>query len=175
MSNHRPAALAAAACAASLTLAACTAGITTAANPPATSAPAAGAPARSASAAAAASSAGPASSGWMVAITGSLRFPVPAGAKVAENVADSQVIGLIFGSVTPAKVSGFYATALPRAGYVVTANSVISQGGGTVAFIQFNGHGYKGTIDALSKFTGSGVDLNGLGTKNVTTVSLMPK
>jgi hypothetical protein len=170
MSNYRSAALAAAACAASLTVAACTAGITTAANSPATSAPA---PTRSASVAAAASSA--ASSGRMIAISGSLSFPVPAGAKVGENIADSKEDVVIFGSVIPAKVSSFYATALPRAGYVISANSVISQGGGTVAFIQFTGHGYKGTIDALSKFPGSGVSLPALGTKNVTTVTLMPK
>jgi hypothetical protein len=50
-------------------------------------------------------------------------------------------------------VSSFYAQALPRAGYTITVNSVISQSGGTVAFIQFTGHGVKGTIDALSKFT----------------------
>jgi hypothetical protein len=44
-----------------------------------------------------------------------------------------------------------------------------------VAFIQFSGHGYKGNIDALAEFTNSGVSVAGLGTKNVTTVTLMPK
>jgi hypothetical protein len=52
---------------------------------------------------------------------------------------------------------------------------VISQGGGTVAFIQFSGHGYEGNIDALSEFTNSGVSVAGLGTKDVATVTLMPK
>jgi hypothetical protein len=111
----------------------------------------------------------------MIAISGSVgSFPVPAGAKVAENIADSQEIIVIFSSITPAKVSSFYATALPRAGYSISSNSLVDQGGGTVAFIQFSGHRYKGNIDALSKFSDSSVSLPGLGTKNVTTVSLMP-
>ena len=77
--------------------------------------------------------------------------------------------------MTPAKVSSFYAQALSRAGYTITTNSVISQSSGTVAFIQFAGHGVKGTIDALSKFTDSSVSIAGLGHKNVTTISIMPK
>lgn len=170
MTNYRFAALALATCAASLSVAACSAGITTASSPT-TSAPA---PTRSASVAAAASS--PASSGRTIAISGSVgSFPVPAGAKVAENIAEGQSIIVIFSLVSPAKVSSFYATALSRAGYSVSANSVISQGGGTVAYIQFSGHGYKGNIGALSKFSGSGVSIPGLGTKNVTTITLMPK
>jgi hypothetical protein len=169
MSNYRSAALALATCAASLSVAACTAGITTASSP-ATSAPA---PTRSASVAAAATS--PASSVRMIAISGSVgSFPAPAGAKVAENIAESQDIIVIFSSITPAEVSSFYATALPRAGYSISSNSLVDQGGGTVAFIQFSGHGYKGNIDALSKFSDSSVSLPGLGTKNVTTISLMP-
>src|ERR1700735_1989613 len=46
-------------------------------------------------------------------------FPVPAGAKVVENVASGQQIVVLFNSVTPASVSRFYATALPKAGYTV--------------------------------------------------------
>ena len=82
---------------------------------------------------------------------------------------------VFFDRVTPAKVSSFYAQALPRAGYTITVNSVLSQSGGTVAFIQFTGHGVKGTIDALSKFTDSSVSIAGLGHKNVTTISIMRK
>jgi hypothetical protein len=170
MSNYRPAALALVACAASLSVAACTAGITTPSSP-ATSAPA---PTRSASVAAAASS--PASSGRRIAISGSPgTFPVPAGAKVAENVAADKEIIVFFSSVAPAQVSSFYATALPLAGYVISGNSVISEGSGTEAIIQFSGHGYKGNIATLSHFSGSGVSVAGLGTKNVTTISLMRK
>lgn len=72
-------------------------------------------------------------------------------------------------------VSTFYATALPRAGYTVTVNSVLSQSGGTTAIIQFTGHGYKGNIDALSDYPSSGVTINGLGHKNVTTITFLPK
>jgi hypothetical protein len=82
---------------------------------------------------------------------------------------------VIFSKITPAKVSSFYAQALPRAGYTVTANSVITQSGNTVTYIQFTGHGLKGNIDGLSKFADSTVSVPGLGHKNVTTISLMPK
>jgi hypothetical protein len=170
MNKYRSAVLALTACAASLAVAACTAGITTAA-PPATSA---AAPSHSASVAR--SSPSQASSVRMISVSGSVgSFPVPAGAKVAENVADGQESIVIFSSITPADVSSFYATALPRAGYAIAGNSLVSEGSGAVAFIQFSGHGYKGNIDALAKFPNSGVSIAGLGTKNVTTITIMPK
>jgi hypothetical protein len=112
----------------------------------------------------------------MLTVSGEVgSFPVPAGAKVVQNIGTSQETIVIFGAVTPAKVSSFYAQALPRAGYTVTANSVITESGNTVAYIQFTGHGVKGNIDGLSKDTDSAVSLPGLGRKNVTTISLMPK
>jgi len=112
----------------------------------------------------------------MIKVSGeSGRFPIPARAKVVENVASDPGAIVFFDRVTPAKVSSFYAQALPRAGYTITVNSVISQSGGTVTFIQFTGHGVKGTIDALSKFTDSSVSIAGLGHKNVTTISIRPK
>ncbi len=170
MNKYRPAAVALAACAASLSLAACTAGITTAST--ATTSPAA--PSRSGSSASA--SASLAAAGRMIQVSGDVgSFPVPAGAKVAENIASSQETVVFFSMITPAKVSSFYARALPQAGYTVTTNSVVSQSGNTVAFIQFTGHGFKGNIDALSKFTDSTVSLAGLGHKNVTTITFMPK
>jgi ABC-type phosphate transport system substrate-binding protein len=171
MKRYRSTVLALACCAASVSGAACTAGISTATTAPATSAPA---PSHSASVAV--SSPSPASSGRTVTISGSIRsFPVPAKAKVAENVAGSQEIVVIFSSISPAQVSSFYATALPRAGYSISNNSVLSESGSTVAIIQFSGHGYKGNIDALAHFSDPKVNVAGLGTKNVTTVSLMPK
>jgi hypothetical protein len=170
MSIHRSAALALTTCAASLTVAACTAGVTTATST--VTSPAA--PSRSASVAAA-TSAGAAAAGRMISISGSTgSFPVPAGAKVADNIGASQQIIVIFSAVTPANVSSFYATALPRAGYAISGNSVISEGGGTEAIIQFSGHGYKGNIAALSHFSGAGVSVAGLGTKDVSTVELSP-
>jgi ABC-type phosphate transport system substrate-binding protein len=170
MNKYRSTALALACCAASVSVAACTAGITTASSPT-TSAPA---PTQSASVPAAASSRAP--SGRMIKVTGSVgSFPVPAGAKVTENIAiDQKDTVVAFGSVTPANVSSFYATALPRAGYTISGNSVVNQSGGTVAFIFFSGHGYKGDIGALSKAPAS-VASAGLGTKNVTTITFMLK
>ena len=167
MNNYRSAALALAACAASLTATACTAGISTV-TPHATSA---ATPSHSASVARSSSS--PASSGRMISVSGSVgSFPVPAGAKVAENIADGQESIVIFSSITPATVSSFYATALPRAGYAITGNSLVTEGGGTVAFIVFSGHGYKGTVDSLAQFPGTSVV--GLGDTNVTTIIFAP-
>ena len=171
MTMYRLAAAALTTCAASLSLAACAAGSTT--TSAATTTPVA--TSRSAAAAAASSSAS-ALAGRMLKVSGEVgSFPVPAGAKVVQNIGTSQETIVIFGVVTPAEVSSFYAQALPRAGYTVTANSVITQSGNTVAYIQFTGHGVKGNIDGLSKDTDSTVSLPGLGRKNVTTISLMPK
>jgi ABC-type phosphate transport system substrate-binding protein len=174
MNKYRSTALALACCAASVSVAACTAGITTAA--PATSRPATSAPAPSHSASAAAAASSRAPSGRMITVTGSVgRFPVPAGAKVTENIAiDQKDVVVAFNSVTPANVSSFYATALPRAGYTISGNSVVTQGGSIVAFVFFSGHGYKGDIGALSKAPASEASL-GLGTKNVTTITFMLK
>src|SRR5438876_4669962 len=172
MNKYRYAVAALTACAASLSLAACTAGITTAST--ATTSPAA--PTSSSSSASASASASPALASRTIKLSGEAgSFPLPAGAKVAENVASPEGTIVFFNQVTPAKVSSFYAQALPRAGYTITANSVISQSGSNVAFIQFTGHGIKGTIDALAKFTDSSVSIAGLGHKNVTTISITQK
>ena len=171
MNTYRSAAVALTACAASLSLTACTAGTTTAST--AATSPAAR---NSASASASVSQAGPALASRTIKVSGEFgSFPIPARAKVVENVGSDPGAIVFFDQVTPAKVSSFYAQALPRAGYTITVNSVISQSGGTVAFIQFTGHGVKGTIDALSKFTDSSVSIAGLGHKNVTTISIRPK
>jgi ABC-type phosphate transport system substrate-binding protein len=173
MNTYRSAAVALTACAASLSLTACTAGTTTAST--ATTSPAAR-NSTSASASASASQSAPALASRTIKVSGEFgSFPIPARAKVVENVASDPGAIVFFDRVTPAKVSSFYAQALPRAGYTITVNSVISQSGGTVAFIQFTGHGVKGTIDALSKFTDSSVSIAGLGHKNVTTISIRSK
>jgi hypothetical protein len=52
---------------------------------------------------------------------------------------------------------------------------VVSQSSGAAAIIQFTGHGFSGNIDALSTFTDSAVSVAGLGHKNVTTITFMPK
>jgi hypothetical protein len=75
---------------------------------------------------------------------------------------------VVFGSITPADVSRFYATALPQAGFTVTTNSMLHKGGDTGAYIVFSGHGYKGTVDSLNQFPGT--SLAGIGDKDVTTI-----
>lgn len=168
MNKYRPAAVALAACAASLSLAACSAGVTTTSSATTASTNSAStSPSRSAS---------PAAAGRMLTVDGKVHsFPVPAGAKIAQNIGGDGQIIIIFSMITPAKVSSFYAQALPKAGYTISENSVISQGGSTVALIQFTGHGIKGNIDGLAKFDNSSVDLPGLGHKNVTSISLQSK
>jgi hypothetical protein len=160
MNKYRSAALALAACAASLSVAACSAGTPSASSSSAST----DAPSQIVSRSAPPSTGAPIP-GRSLATKMSLgTFPVPAAAKVAENMAGL----LVFGSITPADVARFYATALPQAGYTVTTNSMLHKGGDTGAYIVFTGHGYKGTVDSLNQFPG--YSLAGIGDKNVTTI-----
>jgi hypothetical protein len=171
MNKYRPAAVALAACAAGLSLAACSAGITTTSTAT-TAATSSSSPNRSATAASASSSA---SAGRMVSVSGKVSsFPVPPGAKVAENVSYNGSISIGFGKVGLAKVRSFYTQALPKAGYTITSNSAASEGGGVI-LIQFTGHGYKGQISTLASDPDPGDALPGLGTKNISTILLQPK
>ena len=184
MTIYRDVAAALAAAAACLSLAACSAGITTASSASADAADSsrsAAAVASSASAAAIASasaSASRAAAGRMIKVAGtSATIPVPTGAKVVANMAmnvDGKQTGIFFVLVTPAKVASFYTATLPRDGYKITANTLITQSGSAVAFIQFSGHGIKGTIDSVAKFPDS-VGIPGLGHKNVTSVTITPR
>jgi hypothetical protein len=180
MNKHRPAALALAACAAGLTVAACSAGTPSASSSTTSSATSAatssGAPSQGASAgvSSAPPTSGPPIAGRTITVKGALgSFPIPAAAKVAENIAAGKELVIVFGLITPADVSRFYATALPGAGFTVTINSMLSKGGDTGALIQFTGHGYQGSIDALDKFPGASVA--GIGDTNVTTVIFSSK
>jgi hypothetical protein len=164
MNKYRSAALALATCAAGLAVAACSAG-TPASSSAGTSTATSSASAPAAVSSPAAPSTGPAIPGRSLAVKMSLgTFPVPAAAKVVENMAGL----LVFGSIAPADVSRFYATELPKAGYTVTTNSMLHKGGDFGAYIVFTGHGYKGTVDSLTQFPGYSVA--GLGNKNVTTI-----
>jgi hypothetical protein len=184
VTTYRNVAAALAAAAACLSLAACSAGITTASSASADAADSsrsAAAVASSASAAAIASasaSASRAAAGRMIKVAGtSATIPVPTGAKVVANMAmnvDGKQTGIFFVLVTPAKVASFYTATLPRDGYKITANTLITQSGSAVAFIQFSGHGIKGTIDSVAKFPDS-VGIPGLGHKNVTSVTITPR
>jgi hypothetical protein len=184
VNTYRNVAAALAAATACLFLAACSAGITTASSASADAADSsrsAAAVASSASAAAIASasaSASRAAAGRMIKVAGtSATIPVPTGAKVVANMAmnvDGKQTGIFFVLVTPAKVASFYTATLPRDGYKITANTLITQSGSAVAFIQFSGHGIKGTIDSVAKFPDS-VGIPGLGHKNVTSVTITPR
>jgi hypothetical protein len=183
--TYRNVAAALAAAAACLSLAACSAGITTtssASADAANSSRSAAAVASSASAAAIASasaSASRAAAGRMIKVAGlSATIPVPTGAKIVANMAmnvDGKQTAIFFDLVTPAKVASFYDEALPRDGYRLTANSLITQTGSAVAFIQFTGHGIKGIIDSVAKFPGPNPGIPGLGRKNVTSVTITPR
>jgi hypothetical protein len=161
MNKYRSAALALAACAASLSVAACSAGTPSASS----SSTSTDAPGQIVSRSAPPSTGAPIPSRSLATKMSLGSFPVPAAAKIAENMAGL----LVFGSITPADVSRFYATALPQAGYTITTNSMLQKGGDTGAYIVFTGHGYKGTVDSLNQFPG--YSLAGIGDKNVTTIS----
>ena len=172
MNKFRSAALALAATAASLTVAACSAGTPTASS--AASSPAASS---SASALPVSSSAPPTTGapipGRMLTIQGTLgAFPVPAAAKVGENISGGQSVIVVFGLIVPADVARFYATALPQAGYTVTTNSMVSRGPQNGAVIVFTGHGYKGNIESVNQVAGP--SFAGLGSQNVTTIIIAP-
>jgi hypothetical protein len=82
-------------------------------------------------------------------------FPVPQGAQIVGNTMPcAKQVVLQLSSVTPSQASIFYASALPRAGYKVTFNTLGSdpttgapQG---LAEFTFAGHGYTGMIIAVA-------------------------
>jgi hypothetical protein len=163
---HRFAGLAAAGCAAGLLLAACSPGTSTASPAAAdtTSVPASPAgPARAA---------GP---GSVVTVGGSIgTFPVPPGASVLSNLpAGGHGVVILLDSVSPAAASSFYSSALPRAGYTITASTRTPPPGAdwSGAAIEFTGHGYTGTIRGLS---GQQVQGTSPGTGDVFEISLTP-
>ena len=166
MNKYRSAALAAAA-AASLTVAACSSGTPTASSA-ASSSSASGLPVSSS----APPTTGAPIAGRMLTIQGTLgSFPVPASAKIGENMSGGQSAIVVFGLVVPADVARFYATALPQAGYTVTTNSLVSRGPQNGAVIAFTGHGYKGNIESVNQVAGPAIA--GLG-QNVTTIVISP-
>lgn len=172
MKKYRSAALALTACAASLSVAACSAG-----TPSTASSSAASSASASKSAVPVVSSAvptsGPAIAGRTLQIKGKIgSFPVPAAAKIGENLSGGSSLLVVFGSVAPADVARFYATALPQAGFTVTSNALVSQGAQHGAIIQFTGHGFKGNIDSVAQFPGASVA--DIGSVNVTTVIMSP-
>jgi hypothetical protein len=164
MNKYHTVALALASCAAGLSVAACSSGTPAASSAGTGAASTSTATSNAASSAPAPSTGAPIASRSLTVKMSLGTFPVPASAKVAENMAGL----VVFGSITPADVSRFYATALPQAGFTVTTNSMLHKGGDTGAYIVFSGHGYKGTVDSLNQFPGT--SLAGIGDKDVTTI-----
>jgi hypothetical protein len=82
-------------------------------------------------------------------------FPVPPGAKVVENVTSGRTVDLVLDSVTPSRVSRFYGSALPHAGYTVSNNTSAAGSSFAGTSIKFTGHGYKGTIGAVAGLSGT--------------------
>ncbi|HJY95869.1 MAG TPA: hypothetical protein VJ371_13015 [Streptosporangiaceae bacterium] len=166
MNTYRSIALVLASCAAGLSVAACSAGTPSASSSTASS------PASSRSAAPVVSSAvpttGPPIAGRMLTVKGKIgTFPIPAAAKIGEDTSGGSSLLVVFGLVAPVDVARFYATALPQAGFTVTSNALLSQGGQSGAIVQFTGHGFKGNIESVAQFPGTSIA--GL-TTNVTTV-----
>jgi hypothetical protein len=95
-------------------------------------------------------------------------FPIPAAAKIGEDTSGGSSLLVVFGLVAPVDVARFYATALPQAGFTVTSNALLSQGGQSGAIVQFTGHGFKGNIESVAQFPGA--SLPGIGATNITTV-----
>ena len=169
MNKYRSAALALAACAASLAVAACSAGTPTASSSRTPTATGTAVPVSSAPV----PTTGAPIPGRMLTIQGALgTFPIPAAAKVGENMSAGQGVIVAFGLIVPADVARFYAMALPQAGYTVTSNSLVSKGGQNGALIIFTGHGYKGTIESVNQE--AGYTFAGLGAQNVTTIIMSP-
>jgi hypothetical protein len=168
MNKYRPATLALAAGAAALAVAACSSAGTPSASSSSTATntktavpvvsspvPTTGAPIQS----------------KMLTLKGKLgSFPIPATAKVGENISGGSSLILIFGSVVPSDVARFYATALPQAGFTVTSQALVSQGGQHGAIVEFTGKGFKGTIESVDELPGASVA--GIGSANVTTVEV---
>jgi hypothetical protein len=172
MNRYRSATLALAAGAATLAVAACSSGT------PSVSSASSSTPASSSSTGTAVPvvsapvpTTGAPIQGSTITLKGKLgSFPIPAAAKVGENISGGSSLLLIFGSITPPDVARFYATALPQAGFTVTRNALVSQGGQHGAIVQFTGKGYKGSIESVDQFPGASIA--GIGATNVTTVEV---
>ena len=148
MNHLRTAVLAAAACTAGLSVAACS--VTTTASPAPSPAPV----------------------GSTVSVSGPLGgFPIPPGAQVIEDSADSGHYSIVFGSVSPSAAASFYATALPRAGYTIASNFSAAGDSFSGTGTWFTGHGYNGQIGAPSSFDISGISFGA----NTVEITLTPQ
>jgi hypothetical protein len=150
MNTLRSTVMAVATCGAALSLTACTAAGTTA-GPAKPASPAGSRTASSSATAAPQTAPGCASSGGLVTVNAPLgSFPIPPGAQVVENISAGKLIAMVLSSVTPSQMSGFYTSALPRAGYKITGNEQDTGSAAAIVEILFAGHGYMGVAAAAS-------------------------
>jgi hypothetical protein len=155
MTSYRRAAFALAACTVGLA-AACSAGITSASPPKAPTTPASHHPAPPPTHPAAPSPS-PSLTASAVSVTGLGSFPIPSGAQVAANIACGKGDIIEAAPVTPAAAAAFYTSALPKAGYTITTNTLGSvPGSGGIETVIFTGHGYSGVIIATANVSSAG-------------------
>jgi hypothetical protein len=88
-------------------------------------------------------------------------FPIPPGATVVARNPDSDGVNIVIASVTSQDAAAFYRQALPRAGWTITKDTQVVAGGGVAATgIEFEGHGYRGSIGGAAA---GGPDQNTVG------------
>ncbi|MGH3226003.1 MAG: hypothetical protein ACRDPY_46205 [Streptosporangiaceae bacterium] len=164
MTKYRSARWVLAACMTGLPLAACSAGVTAASSaPPSTAATAATSrPAPSASLSPSPSPSPSPRPTNSISVSGLGGFPIPAGAKTAENASYGSQSVIVLTSVTPAEMVSFYTAALPQAGFAITDNASVSGSNGATADIEFAGNGYKGSMVSGGDVPTSGIGLAGL-------------
>jgi hypothetical protein len=157
--DHR-AARALATGAAALTLAACSAGVTSASPPKASATSASGHPTPPPAARTAASSPSPSVAANTTRVAGLGAFPLPSGVQVATNLACGKGDIIEAGPVKPAAAAAFYTSALPRAGYTITVNSLgadpTTGAPDGIATLMFTGHRYSGVIIAMADMSSAG-------------------
>ncbi len=186
MNTFRSTVMAVATGAAGLSLAACGATGTTA-GPAKPASPAGGRTASSSAAPASHTAPGCAGSGGSVTVNAQLgSFPIPPGAQVIENISAGKLTGIVLSPVTPSEMSGFYTSALPRAGYKITVTENDTGSAAALAEILFTGRGYMGVAGAAASLAnvpslprGAKVKIcpgakPGSGSKNVVWISLAP-
>jgi len=156
MTSYRRVAFTLATCAVSLT-AACSAGLTSASPKKVPTTPASHHPTTPASHHPTTPSPSPSLTGSTVSVTGLGSFPIPSGAQVAANFACGKGAIIEASPVTPAAAAAFYTSALPRAGYTITTNTLGSiPGTGAIETVIFTGHGYSGVIIAMANLSSAG-------------------
>ena len=183
MITYRRTALPLAAGATCLVLAACSAGITSAsATKPAPTTPAThrttAPPTRPAA------SPSPTLGDNSASVAGLGSFPLPSGAHVEANIACGKGSIVEAGPVTPSVASAFYASALPRAGYTVTNDTLASDpntgASKGLATVMFSGRRYSGVIIAMANVSSAGSGtasmpaMSGSLTHDVLEISLAP-